>query len=129
MTGHPQAYGSLGGTNIFKLDNITIDSNLSLLTDIIAANGDQAYERNGIGAGVISFATHMDSRYHFNNHKNSRPYKFNQNNYDNTSIDSTGNKRVKIVQSESDYTIQNIGSTTSAENKYLELNNLSVERT
>ena len=117
-------YGNLTGTNIFKLDNITVDSNLSLLTDIIAANGNQAYVRNGVGAGVISFATHMDSRYHYNNHAESRPFGFNQNNYDNTSTDSTGNKRVKIVQSGSDYTIQNIGSTTSAKDKYLELNNL-----
>ena len=117
-------YGDLTGTNIFKLDNITVDSNLSLLADIIVANNDQAYERNGIGAGVISFATHMDSRYHYNNHGSSRPFRFNQNNYDNTSMDSTGNKRVKIAQSGSDYTIQNIGSTTSAGNKYLELNNL-----
>lgn len=119
-------YGDLTGTNIFKLDNITVDSDLSLLTDIIAANNDQAYERNNVGAGVISFATHMDSRYHYNNHDDeSRPFGFNQNNYDNTSTDSTGNKRVKIVQSGSDYyTIQNIGSKPSAKDKYLELNNL-----
>ena len=124
VTSDPQMYDSLGGTNIFKLDNISVDSSLFLIADIIAADNSQAYVRNNIGAGVISFATHMDSRYHNNNHNDTRPYGYNQNNYNNTSLDSQGNKRVKIAQIGSDYIIQNIGTTTSAGSKYLELNNL-----